>query len=68
MNALPFYFLVPGDGLTSLQPLWIEDLVTCLVWALEDEQTRNQTISIGGPEFLNFTQILTMIMERPYTS
>jgi uncharacterized protein YbjT (DUF2867 family) len=67
MNGLPFYFLVPGDGLTSLQPLWIEDLVTCLVWALENEQTHNQTISIGGPEFLNFTQILTMIMERTHT-
>lgn len=64
MNGLPFYFLVPGDGLTLLQPLWIEDLVTCLVWALEDAQTRNQTFSVGGPEFLNFTQILTMIMER----
>ena len=64
MNGLPFYFLVPGDGLTLLQPLWIEDLVTCLVWALEDDQTRNQTFSIGGPEFLTFTQILTMIMER----
>jgi uncharacterized protein YbjT (DUF2867 family) len=64
MNGLPFYFLVPGDGLTLLQPLWIEDLVTCLVWALEDNQTRNQTFSIGGPEFLTFTQILTMIMER----
>jgi len=64
MNGLPFYFLVPSDGLTLLQPLWIEDLVTCLVWALEDDQTRNQTFSIGGPEFLTFTQILTMIMEQ----
>jgi NADH dehydrogenase len=50
-----------------LQPLWIEDLVTCLVWALEDNQTRNQTYSIGGPEFLSFTQILTMIMDRTRT-
>ena len=62
-HALPFILLVPGDGATLLQPLWVEDLVTCLVWALEDDQTRNQTYSLGGPEFLPFTQILTMIME-----
>ena len=68
MNGLPFYLPVPGDGLTLLQPLWIEDLVTCLVWALEDNQTRNQTLSIGGPEFLNFTQILTLIMEQTHIS
>mgnify|MGYP005856629507 FL=1 len=63
LHALPFILLVPGDGATLLQPLWVEDLVTCLVWALEDDQTRNQTYSLGGPEFLPFTQILTMIME-----
>jgi len=68
LNGLPFYFLVPGDGLTLLQPLWVEDLVTCLVWALEDDQTRNQTFSIGGPEFITFTQVLTIIMERTRTS
>lgn len=63
LHALPFILLVPGDGATLLQPLWVEDLVTCLVWALEDDQTRNQTYSLGGPEFLPFIQILTMIME-----
>ena len=63
LHALPFYFLVPGDGLTRLQPLWVEDLVTCLVWALEDDQTRNQTYSIGGPEFLTFNQILELVMD-----
>jgi uncharacterized protein YbjT (DUF2867 family) len=68
MNGLPFYLPVPGDGLTLLQPLWVEDLVTCLVWTLEDNQTRNQTLSVGGPEFLNFTQILTLIMEQTHTS
>jgi NADH dehydrogenase len=68
LHALPFYFLIPGDGSTLLQPLWIEDLVTCLVWALEEDRTRNQTYSVGGPEFLPFTQILAMIMERTRTS
>jgi NADH dehydrogenase len=63
LYALPFFFLIPSDGQTLLQPLWVEDLVTCLVWALEDAQTRNQTYSAGGPEFLTFNQILAMVME-----
>jgi NADH dehydrogenase len=32
-NTIPFVFLTPGDGSTLLQPLWVEDLATCLVWA-----------------------------------
>jgi uncharacterized protein YbjT (DUF2867 family) len=63
LHALPFFFLVPGDGRTLLQPLWVEDLATCLIWAMEDERTSRQTLSIGGPEFLTFNQILAQVME-----
>lgn len=62
LHALPFIFLTPGDGSTLLQPLWVEDLVTCLTWALDDESTRNQMYEIGGPEFLTLNQILELIM------
>jgi len=68
INALPFLFLVPSNGETLLQPLWIEDLVTCLVWALEDDHSVNQTLSIGGPEFLSFNKILHTIMETTQTN
>lgn len=68
MNALPFFFLMPSNGETLLQPLWIEDLVTCLVWALEDTQSINQTLSIGGPEFIPFDKILHTIMEAIRTN
>lgn len=64
LHALPFFFLVPGNGQTMLQPLWVEDLTTCLLWALDDDQTRNQIFDIGGPEYLSFHQILEMVMER----
>jgi uncharacterized protein YbjT (DUF2867 family) len=63
LQAQPFFFFIPGDGQTLLQPLWVEDLVTCLVWALDDPQTRSQTYALGGPEFLPFHQILTMVMD-----
>jgi NADH dehydrogenase len=63
LRAVPFYFLVPGNGQVQMQPLWVEDLTTCLAWALEDQQTLNQTWEIGGPEYLPFNQIVLSIMQ-----
>jgi NADH dehydrogenase len=39
LSAMPLFFLLPSDGRTLLQPLWVEDLVTCLTWALDDDRT-----------------------------
>ena len=58
----PLFFLVPGDGQNLLQPLWVEDLATCLTWALDDERTRAQTFEVGGPEYMTFNQVVTLIM------
>lgn len=63
LHALPSMFLVPDDGRTLLQPFWVEDLVTCLVWSLEDTTTYNQTLSVGGPEYLSFNQVLETMNE-----
>jgi NADH dehydrogenase len=63
LNAFPFIFIVPEDGRTLLQPIWVEDLVTCLVWALDNELTINQTYSVGGPEYLTFNQVLQSVRE-----
>ena len=64
LQALPFFFLVPGEGDTLLQPLWVEDLATALLWALDDEATRNQVYSLGGPEYLTFNDVLYLVMEK----
>ncbi len=63
LSTLPRIFLVPGDGESLLQPLWVEDLATCLTWALDDERTLNQMYEIGGPEYLTFNQVILMITE-----
>lgn len=61
---LPGFFLLPGDGSTLVQPLWIEDLVTCLVWTLDKDDLRNQVISIGGGEYLTFRQVVETILQK----
>jgi NADH dehydrogenase len=64
LAGFPFMFLIPGDGENLIQPLWVEDLVTALTWALDDDSTRNQTYEIGGPEFLTLTQVVTAVMDK----
>ncbi len=64
LSALPYFFFVPEEGTTLLQPIWIEDLVTCLVWALDNDLTINQTYSVGGPEYLTFNHIIQSVMEQ----
>lgn len=61
-HGLPFFFLIPGDGRSLLQPIWVEDLATCLVWTLEDDRTRRQTFEVGGPEYLTFRQTIQAVM------
>ncbi len=61
--GIPGFFFVPGDGESLLQPLWVEDLATCMVWALDDERTLNQMYEIGGPEYLTFNQVVQTVVE-----
>jgi len=63
-HYMPFIFLIPNEGETLLQPLWVEDLSTCLTWALEVDDFKKQTISIGGPEFLNLKQIIQYVFAK----
>ncbi|HIE56745.1 MAG TPA: NAD-dependent epimerase/dehydratase family protein [Anaerolineales bacterium] len=67
VRAIPFVFPLPHGGETLLQPLWIEDLVTCLIWALDDDGTRGQTYEIGGPEFLSLREIVLDVMHTTRT-
>jgi NADH dehydrogenase len=59
---VPFIFPVPGDGRTLIQPLWVEDLVTCLVWTLENSETINQTYEVGGAEYFTVRQVFEILM------
>jgi uncharacterized protein YbjT (DUF2867 family) len=57
LRMSPFIFLLPGDGGTHLQPIWVEDLVTSMILAIEDPAAENRVFAVGGPEFLTFRQI-----------
>jgi len=63
LKRSPGLVLLPEGGETQLQPIWVEDLVTVLEWALDMESTIDETIEIGGPEFLSFLSICKLISE-----
>jgi NADH dehydrogenase len=58
------FFLMPGQGLSLLQPIWIEDLVNCFKLLKDDPKMVNRTLSIGGLEALSYRQIIELVMER----
>jgi uncharacterized protein YbjT (DUF2867 family) len=63
VKLVPGFFLMPGDGRTALQPLWIQDLATCIEWSLADEGFANRVISLGGPEFVPLRTMAEIVME-----
>lgn len=56
-------FPVPTGGRVVVQPVWVEDLVTCMIWALQNESTVNQVYEIGGNEFFTLQQVIEIVME-----
>jgi len=62
IRIAPGFLFLPGEGQSLIQPLWVEDLVTCLVWALEMPNINRKTISIGGPEFFSIKDVILKMM------
>jgi NADH dehydrogenase len=67
LRAAPGIFPIPNNGRTLIQPLWVEDLVTCLLWALENPDMANQTYEIGGGEYFTLRQTLEVLMHVTQT-
>ena len=67
LRAAPGIFPIPSDGRSLLQPVWVEDLVTCLTWALQNPEMVNQTYEIGGGEYFTLRQLLELLMQITHT-
>lgn len=53
---------IAGSGLARFQPIWVEDTITCILKALEDERTVGQTYIIGGPQHLTYGQLVDEVI------
>ena len=63
IKVSPHFVMLPEEGRTLLQPIWIEDLARILTWSLEMPETITKTIKLGGPEYLSFRDICEIIIE-----
>jgi NADH dehydrogenase len=59
LSPVPLPFVpVPGNGTNKFQPVWIGDLVACLVQSLTNPATINQVYEIGGATPVSFNELL----------
>lgn len=56
-------FPIASGGRVVVQPVWVENLVTCMIWSLQNEGTLNQVYEVGGNEFFTLQQIIEIIMD-----
>ncbi|MBI4320158.1 MAG: complex I NDUFA9 subunit family protein [Chloroflexi bacterium] len=56
----PFVPII-GTGANLFQPIWVEDVVTCVLKSLDDDSFLGKTIQVGGPEHLSYEQIVDEI-------
>ena len=61
LKSFPVFF-VPGDGEQILQPLWVEDLVSCLALSLQNLDLIDQVVEIAGPELLTYRRLVMRVM------
>jgi uncharacterized protein YbjT (DUF2867 family) len=53
-----------GGGDTRFQPLWVEDLVTCIQQSCTRDELLGRDHPLGGAEILSFREILRLISRR----
>ena len=54
---------IPGGGMSLIQPIWVEDVMSCFVGALERPETVGRTYELGGPETYGFEQLIDLVAE-----
>ncbi|MEL7625656.1 MAG: NAD(P)H-binding protein [Anaerolineaceae bacterium] len=55
------FFFLPGEGQVLMQPLWVDDFVTAMIWSMDIPGALNQIIEIGGPEQLSYREIALQV-------
>ncbi len=61
--TVPPVIPIVGDGMSLVQPIWVEDVVSCFTQAMHRNDTAGHTYELGGPESYGFEQLIDLIAE-----
>jgi NADH dehydrogenase len=65
IRSVPAIVPMIGNGKVEFQPIWVEDVVSCLIkMAREPERYEGRMIDVGGPEIYTYAQILDLLMAK----
>ena len=53
--------LIFGDGKAKIQPIYIDDLIDCILTFIDDNIFKNETFDLGGPEEIAIEDFLKRI-------
>src|SRR5262249_10054444 len=63
-SPLPFVPMI-GRGRLKFQPIWVEDVVTCLLKMVhEPGRYDGRYLQVGGPEAYTYAEILDLLMQQ----
>ncbi len=62
LRTNPAIFLQPGQGENLLHPLHIHDLARALVGCMDNLDTVDRVLEIGGPEYVTFNEMVRTVM------
>ncbi|HEX5322844.1 MAG TPA: NAD-dependent epimerase/dehydratase family protein [Capsulimonadaceae bacterium] len=62
-GGLPFpipspFIPVPGSGMNKFQPIYVNDLMTCLMRCLVGDTAKNQMVEVGGASAVTFNDLI----------
>lgn len=63
LESSPYAFL-PGYEALRCQPLWVGDLVSCLVKAVDSSAAKGETIALAGPEQVTFEGVVDLVQQE----
>jgi hypothetical protein len=55
-----------GDGSVLIQPIFIEDLISCILNIIENNIFDNETMDIGGPEQVSIESFIKTLLKLSY--
>lgn len=63
LESSPYAF-IPGHEPLKSQPLWVGDLVSCLVKTVEGRAAKGETIALAGPEQVTFEEVIDLVQRE----